>query len=75
MNRKIGDKVYRLKHGQELELPNYKNTIKFSNGEEFHVINNVLYMRGVPVAPHLHDSILNWILDNPLLFINDTRQF
>ena len=53
----------------------FKESFKFSNGEEFHIVADVLYMRGVPVLPGIQEIIMNWIKDNPLLFIGDTRQF
>lgn len=45
---KIVNKVYRLRYQNELQLPGYAEPLKFVNGQEFHIVNDVLYMGGHP---------------------------
>lgn len=72
---KIANKVFRLKHQHELKVPNMNDSFKFAAGEEFHIVADVLYMRGVPVVPAIQNIIMSWIQNNPLLFVEDTRNF
>lgn len=72
---KIENKVLRLKHATELKLAGYNTPLKFKNGEEFHIVNDVLYMSGYPVSPTIQSQIIEWIKNNKLLFIGDTRKF
>lgn len=72
---KIVNKVYRLRYQNELQLPGYAEPLKFVNGQEFHIVNDVLYMGGHPVPMNMQKQIIDWITGNPHLFIGDTRQF
>jgi len=61
-------KVLRLKKDVEL-----KNGLSFKKGAEFEVLNEVVYMGGLPVAINMQYTMLTWINENPDLFVNDTR--
>ena len=66
----IQNKVYRLK------LPhNLMAGMNFKSGEEFHIVNDVVYMQGAMLPPEMQDIFYNWITNNPTLFIDDTRNF
>lgn len=66
----IQNKVYRLKNPIEIE-----HGLTFKGGEEFHIVSDVVYMQGHLVPPNLQIFMYNWIIKNPRLFIDDTRQF
>lgn len=72
---KIVNKVYRLRNYREVKLPGYNDKLKFPGGQEFHIVNDVLYIGGHPVPTEMQAKIIKWILDNPNLFIGDTRNF
>lgn len=69
----IVDKIYRLKNAFTLTLPGYKESINFPPAQEFHIVNNVLYMGGHPLSMELQQPIINWIQTNPILFVIDVR--
>ena len=72
---KVLNKVYRLRNYAELQMPGYTEKLKFTGGQEFHIVNDVLYMSGHPVPGNMQVHIIKWIEDNPNLFIGDTRKF
>lgn len=47
--------------------------MSFPKGTEIEVLNDVVYMQGLPVATTMQSLLLNWINNNPDLFINDKR--
>jgi len=49
--------------------------MNFKSGEEFHIVNDVVYMQGAMLPPEMQDIFYNWITKNPTLFIDDTRNF
>jgi len=71
----IVNRVFRLKNKIDLKLDGYKQILNFKDGEEFHIVNNVLYMGGHPLPPELQNKLVKWIKDNPVLFVDDTRKF
>lgn len=74
MNKiKINDKVLRLKNNYTLKLPNQKLEFDFKGGQEFHIVSDVVYMSGYPVPIELQHIMMNWIMQNPNLFVDDTR--
>lgn len=73
--REIADKVLRLKHGGNVNIPGIKDTITFDNGEEFHIVGGVVYMKGFPLPAPMQAQFKKWLLDNPSLFVEDTRNF
>lgn len=66
----IQNKVYRLRNDADLD-----HGLSFNGGEEFHIVIDVVYMKGFLVPPDLQNYIYNWIISNPRLFIDDTRNF
>ena len=68
------NKVWRLKHARPLRLPGTPE-MQLENGEEFRLVNEVLYMRGHILMAQLQQPMIKWIKDNPKLFIDDTRVF
>jgi len=49
--------------------------MNFKSGDEFHIVNDVVYMQGAMLPPEMQDMFYNWITKNPALFIDDTRNF
>jgi hypothetical protein len=74
-NAKISNKVFRLKRAGTFNLPGIPDPVTFDNGEEFHIIGDVLYMKGFLVPGNLQHPIINWIVNNKILFVEDTRNF
>lgn len=66
----IQNKVYRLKQPFTL-----MDGMDFKGGEEFHIVTDVVYMQGVMLPPEMQDMFYNWIINNPRLFVEDTRIF
>jgi hypothetical protein len=64
----IVNKVFRLKKDSEVgkDMP-------LKAGQEIEVVNDVCYVNGNPLPPALQSIFLNWVLNNPTLFIDDTR--
>jgi len=71
----IGDRVFRLKYAETVNLPEIGQAMDFANGEEFHIVAGVLYMKGYPVPGAMQRPIMEWILNNPTKFVNDNRNF
>tara|TARA_B100000927_G_C16042315_1_gene299583 strand:+ start:80 stop:310 length:231 start_codon:yes stop_codon:yes gene_type:complete len=74
-DRLIADKVFRLKKGENLKLEGIPQVMEFNNGEEFHIVAGVLYMKGFPLPGGFQRPLIEWILNNPKKFIDDTRIF
>ena len=72
---KYANKVFRLRKAMEVSFPNIPQPLQFKLGEEFHIVADVLYMNGFPLAAPFQQPIINWIESNPRLFVDDTRQF
>lgn len=60
--------VYKLKKDATL-----KNGLVFKQGQEFEIVNNVLYMGGFPMDTRIQQTIISWMDINKQLFENDTR--
>jgi len=71
---KIVDSVYRLKNDYELKFPNMDN-ISLKGGQEFHIVVDMLYMGGYPLPAGLQNLMIDWIMNNPSLFIGDNRSW
>lgn len=71
----IQNRVYRLKQAFNLELPGYTDIMNFPPGQEFHIVQNVLYMGGFPLPGGLQKPLMDWIFANKMLFVEDTRNF
>ena len=74
-NAKISNKVFRLKRAGTFNLPGIPDPLTFDNGEEFHIVGDVLYRKGFPVPAGFQGPIINWIVNNQILFVEDTRNF
>ena len=68
-NAKISNKVFRLKRAGTFNLPGIPDPVTFDNGEEFHIIGDVLYMKGFLVPGNLQHPIINWIVNNAHKFL------
>jgi len=55
--------VYKLK--QEASLG---RDLNFKVGQEFEIVNRVVYMDGYPVPPNMQGMFFNWIMGNLNLF-------
>ena len=49
--------------------------IEFKVGQEFEIVVGVVYMNGYPLPFNIQQTMLNWINNNPNLFLNDTRNW
>jgi hypothetical protein len=72
---KIVNTVFRLKRGGKFKLPGIKDEVEFTNGQEFHIVSDLLYMNGFPVPGPMQGPIINWVINNKRLFVEDTRNF
>jgi hypothetical protein len=70
---KYSNKVFRLKKAMEVNLKGVPQTLQFTLGEEFHIVADVLYMKGFRAM--FQKPIIDWIEANPNLFVDDTRNF
>jgi hypothetical protein len=59
----IANKILLLK--REATLP---NGITLPTATEFHIVMDVVYMKGFPVPAGLQSTFYNWIKENPTLF-------
>jgi hypothetical protein len=71
----IENRVFRLKHGKETRVPGVKDAFQFQDGQEFHIVADVIYMGGHPLPPGLQKPLIDWVLGNRILFVEDTRHF
>jgi hypothetical protein len=62
--------VYKLKKDAKLS-----NGVEFKKGQEFEVVDTVVYMGGHPLDFRAQNMVLSWMKSNKELFINDTRNF
>jgi len=60
--------VYKLIKNATLQ-----NGMTFNTGQEFEIVNGVLYMGGFPLDFRAQGTILKWMEANKHLFNNDTR--
>ena len=66
----IKNKVYRLK--QDVEVA---KGMSLPSGQEIEIVQNVVYINGNLVPPNFQDLFLNFIINNPNLFQDDTREW
>lgn len=66
----IKNKVFKL-----LKKTTLDNGIKLSEGQEFEVVMDVVYMEGYPVPPNMQLFMLKWIINNPDIFADVTKQW
>jgi len=74
-NANTSNSVFRLKHGNTTNIPGIKEPFTFPNGQEFHIVGDVMYMGGFPLPMWMQKPFIEWVKKNPNLFINDTRIF
>jgi hypothetical protein len=73
--QKNSNRVFRLKHGKETMIPGVNDPFQFQDGQEFHIVADMMYMGGFPLPPGLQKPVMDWVLANPVLFVEDTRNF
>jgi hypothetical protein len=66
----IKNKVYRLK--QDVEVA---KGMSLPSGQEIEIVQNVVYINGNLVPPNFQDLFLNFVINNPNLFQDDTREW
>lgn len=71
----IENRVYRLKHGKKTNISGINETLDFKDGQEFHIVADVVYMGGFPLPGGMQKPFIEWILKNKNLFVEDTRHF
>lgn len=59
----ISNKILLLKREAKL-----KNGLEFPPNTEFHIVMDVVYMKGFPLPQNLQATMMSWINDNPTLF-------
>jgi hypothetical protein len=66
----INGKVYRLKQDAEVgkDMP-------LKKGQEIEIVMDVVYVNGNMVPPAMQPLFYNWIINNPNIFEDDTRQW
>jgi len=66
----ITNRVYKLKAdaevGKDMPLP---------AGQEIEIVTDVLYINGYMVPPNLQPTFYNWIVNNPDLFDDVTKNW
>ena len=50
-------------------------TLQFNKGQEFEVVDKVIYINGRPLPFEMQNDLYKWMGNNLNLFINDTRDF
>ena len=61
--------IYKLKKDYTL------GEMEFKQGQEFNIINEVVYMEGYPLPLGLQAGVLGWIRNNPNLFAVYNRDY
>jgi len=64
------DGAYKLK-----EAATVAEGMSFKAGQDFEVVNNVVYVDGYPLPPHMQRMYYMWILNNMNLFLVDSRTY
>lgn len=66
----IQNRVFKLKADAKLQ-----NGIELKAGQEIEVVTDVVYMGGYPLPPNTQATVLKWIVDNPKLFLDITKNW
>jgi len=69
MGKVIQDRIYRLK-----KATNLGGNLEFPDGQELHIVNDMVYVGGWPLPPELQDEVYTWITKNEKLFLIDERR-
>lgn len=67
---KIQNRVYRLKKASSLA-----HGMELPEGQEIEIVQDVVYMGGYMIQPELQSTLYNWIVNNPNLFEDITRNW
>jgi hypothetical protein len=66
----ITNKVYKLKQAAEVA-----KGMSLPAGQEIEVVMNVVYVNGYMVPPVHQSLFISWLINNPSLFEDDTRNW
>jgi hypothetical protein len=66
----IVNKVFRLKADAEVG-----QGMPLKSGQEIEVVTDVLYVNGNMIPPDLQNLFYNWVVNNPNLFDDVTKQW
>ena len=66
----ISNKLFILKENKDLG-----NGLGFQEGQEFHIVSDVVYMQGMPITMDMQKFMYKWITENEKLFRLDSRSF
>lgn len=66
----IRNKVFRLKQDAEVA-----NGMPLKAGQEIEVVMDVVYINGNMVPPQMQQLFYNWLINNPTLFDNVTKNW
>lgn len=64
----IKSKVYRLKKDTEVS-----KGVHLKRGDEIVIANDVVFIGGNIIPPSMQEMFYSWLVNNPTLFIDDTR--
>lgn len=66
----IQSRVYRLKKDARLQ-----NGVSFTANQEIEVVMDVVYVGGYPLPFEMQATMLDWIVSNPTLFDDMTKNW
>jgi len=66
----ITNRVYKLKADAEVG-----KDMKLPAGQELEIVTDVVYVNGYMVPPDLQGTFYNWIINNPNLFDDVTKNW
>jgi hypothetical protein len=66
----ITNRVYKLKKAEEV-----RPGMPMPAGQELEIVTDVVYMNGYMIPPDLQSLMYNWIVNNPTLFDDVTKNW
>ena len=66
----IQNRVYRLKETTEVA-----KDMPLKGGQELEIVMDVVYVNGNMVPPHMQEMFYGWIVNNPTLFNDVTKNW
>jgi hypothetical protein len=66
----ITNRVYKLKSDAEVA-----KDMPLKAGQEVEIVTDVVYINGYPLQPNLQPLFLKWVVDNPTLFDDVTKNW